>query len=134
MVDLNSVVLTGRIVKNAELKKAGDKSVAAFAIAVNRMKKKKDGSGYEPSVSFVNLALFGKSADGLFPYLLKGTTVGVEAHLEQTSWEKDGEHYSNLMVRVDKFTLLGSPSDKKHEAPVPETYDFQEGIDKVDFQ
>jgi len=117
MDDLNKVIVTGRLTRNAEMKKTDDMSVTTFAIAVNRSRRKKDSEEYETYPNFINLAIFGKRAESLLNYLRKGTLVGIEGHLEQTSWDKEGEHFSRLDVRIDKLSLLGSGKKDGKDSP-----------------
>jgi len=132
MSDLNKVCLTGRLTRNAEMKQVNDDSgtMTAFSIAVNRQRKKKNSDEYESVPSFINLALFGKRAESLFPYLVKGQLVSIEGHLEQVSWDKDGDHYSRLDVKIDRLNLIGSPAGKREAAVTEADQTEQTAFDK----
>jgi len=102
MTDLNAVQMVGRIVKGAELKKTQKGlSVANFTIVLNR--DFKSGEEWKNKGTFVNLAVFGKIADSYAQYLQKDKFVGVEGHLDQNTWERDGKKISTLQVTVDKL-------------------------------
>jgi len=102
MTDLNAVQMVGRIVKGAELKKTQKGlSIANFTIVLNR--DFKSGEEWKNKGTFVNLAVFGKIADSYAQYLQKGKFVGVEGHLDQNTWERDGKKISTLQVTVDKL-------------------------------
>ena len=102
MTDLNAVQMVGRIVKGAELKKTQKGlSIANFTIVLNR--DFKSGEEWKNKGTFVNLAVFGKIADSYAQYLQKDKFVGVEGHLDQNTWERDGKKISTLQVTVDKL-------------------------------
>lgn len=128
MTDLNSVSLTGRITKDAVMSTFADgRKVANFAIAVNRDVRTGDGK-YDERVVFIPLALFDRRAEGLLPYLTKGRTVGVQGHVVQNTWEKDGVRRSALQVVVDKFIpfLGGGQKGGETESQVIDGQDFVE--------
>ena len=120
MSDLNIVALMGRITRDAEMKTtASGKSFVRFSIAVNRTRKKRDEEGYENVPSFFNLYHFGKSAEGIFPYLKKGQLVSVEGYLEQRTWEQQGEKRSSTEIVIDKLNLAGWRRDAGMALPYP---------------
>jgi single-strand DNA-binding protein len=52
--------------------------------------------------------LFGKRADGLHPYLKKGTALTVQGEAKSNGWTKDGEAKAEIEIFADKITLQGS--------------------------
>ena len=89
-VDINVVVLVGRLTRDCELKSTPQgTSVCRFSIAVNR--RKRTGDRWEDEVSYFDVVLWGKSADTLKPYLQKGRQVSIEGELRQNRWEQDGK-------------------------------------------
>lgn len=100
-MDLNSVVLIGRLTRDAELKftNAG-KGVASFSLAVNGYKK--------DEVHFVNCQKW--NAEKLASFLKKGKRVSVAGRLEQQRWEKNGQSNSRMIVTVDSLQFLDSGS------------------------
>lgn len=106
MGDINSVILVGRVTRDAELRyTASGTALCNFSIAVNRRVKK--GDQWTDEASFVDLTLFGKTAENLNKYLVKGTQVAVQGSLKQDRWEKDGQKHSKLGIFVDSVQLLG---------------------------
>lgn len=106
MSDMNIVALMGRITRDAELRTtASGKSFVRFSIAVNRTRKQ--GEQYISVPSFFTLSHFGKAAESVFPYLKKGQLVTLEAHLEQRTWEQQGEKRSNTEIVIDRLHLAG---------------------------
>jgi single-strand DNA-binding protein len=106
-MDINTVILIGRLTKDADLSYTGGGSaIMNFSIAVDHMKKK-DGSA---DTSFFNCKAFGKLAENLSKYLVKGKQVGVKGYLKQDRWEKDGQKQSRISINCDEIELLGGNS------------------------
>lgn len=112
--DMNSVFLIGRLTRDAELSyfQSGS-AVSKFSIAVNRSRK--DGEQWISEANFFDVSLFGKSAENLKKYLLKGTQVAVQGSLRQDRWEKDGQKFSRVYVVANDVQLLGGRSDSNGE-------------------
>ena len=122
MQDLNSFNVIGRLTRSlADDEKnfgyIGTSGVAkaTVSIAVNSSIKK--GDKYEDYVSYLDIQIFGKTAENLKPYLTKGTQIGVVAHLKQDRWEKDGQKRSAISIIADHVQLLGSKKDNGGSAP-----------------
>ena len=110
MTDLNRVVLIGRLTRDAELVNVGQTVKADLSIAVNRSRKQTDGS-WTDEVSFFDFTLWGKTAEGLKPFLTKGKQIAIEGHLKQDRWEKDGQKFSKVSIVAENVQLLGGRSE-----------------------
>ncbi len=106
MGDINHVVLVGRLTRNAELKYTNNGSaVSKFSIAVNQRRKKDDQ--WTDEVHFFDIVLWGKTAESLNTYLVKGKQIGVEGQLRQDRWEQDGQSRSKVEIFATNIMLLG---------------------------
>jgi single-strand DNA-binding protein len=106
MVDLNHVVLIGRLTRDAELKyTANGQAVCKFSIAVNRSKKNGDQWVDEPN--FFDIVLWGRQGETLNQYLVKGKLIGVDGELRQDRWEQDGQNRSKVEIVAKNLQLLG---------------------------
>ena len=106
MADVNSVVIVGRLTRDAELKyTAGGTAVSKLGIAVNKRVKK--GDEWTEQASFFDVTLWGKMAEGLNQYLVKGKQIAIEGELEQERWEKDGQTHSKVTITASNVQLLG---------------------------
>ena len=112
MTDNNVVMFNGRIVKDAETEIKNGLTISRFTVAVNRDVKMNDGSKGS-AASYINLTIFDKFAEGMSPYILKGTQVSVIGHLKENRWTDEKGNHSMLGVVVDKMQLMGG---KKKEA------------------
>ncbi len=106
MADINTVVLGGRLVRNAEIRYTGSGlAICTFSIAVNR--RKKSGDEWTDEVSFFDVTMFGRYGEVLQKSLLKGKTVTLQGTLRQDRWEREGETRSKVHVVADQVQLLG---------------------------
>jgi single-strand DNA-binding protein len=106
MVDLNHVVLIGRLTRDAELKyTSGGQAVCKFSIAVNR--RKKNGDQWEDEANFFDIVVWGKQGEALHQYLVKGKMVGVDGELRQDRWQQDGQNRSKVEIVAAYLQLLG---------------------------
>jgi single-strand DNA-binding protein len=104
--DINSVVLIGRLVRDAELKYTNSgTAVCKFSIAVNRSRK--SGNGWEDEAHFFDIVLWGRQGEAIQKYLGKGKQVAVQGELRQSRWEQNGQTRSRVEVHAQNVQLLG---------------------------
>jgi len=113
MQDFNNVILVARLVRDAELKYTNSGfAILNFSIATNRSIKKDDE--WKDEVSFFQCTLFGKRAESLAEYMIKGKQIAISGSLKQDRWENsEGQKRSVVKIIVDKVQFIGS---KKQEA------------------
>lgn len=93
------VIIAGRLGKNAEHRTTqGGTDVCSFSVATDV------GWGENKHTVWVDVAKFGKGAEGLTRYLTKGTSVTVVGDL--STREHEGKTYLNC--RADDISLQGS--------------------------
>jgi len=106
MVDVNHVILLGRLTRDAELKyTSGGQAVCKFSIAVNR--RKKSGDQWEDEANFFDIVIWGKQGETLNQYLKKGKMVAVDGELRQDRWQQDGQNRSKVEIVASFLQLLG---------------------------
>jgi single-strand DNA-binding protein len=116
MVDLNHVVLIGRLTRDAELKyTATGQAVCKFSIAVNR--RRKNGEQWVEEASFFDIVLWGRQGETLNQYLTKGRSVGVDGELRQDRWEQDGQNRSKVEIIANNLQLLGGNANSGSGQP-----------------
>ena len=82
---LNSVVLMGRMTADAELRTTtSGTSVTQFTIAVDRDYVK---SGEERQTDFINIVVWGKTADFVTTYFHKGDMIAVVGSIQVRNYE-----------------------------------------------
>ena len=106
MNDLNHVVLIGRLTQDAELKYTqSGYAISSFSIAVNRSRK--NGEQWVEEANFFEVSLFGKAAENLKPYLVKGKQVAIDCELRQDRWESEGQKRSKVVIVANSVQLVG---------------------------
>ena len=119
MANFNRVILVGNLTRDIELRETpGGASVADAGLAVND--RRKQGDEWVDETSFVDLTLWGRTAENAAEYLSKGSPILIEGRLKQDSWQNDaGEKRTKLKVVVDRLQFLsngnGKSEDKKQE-------------------
>jgi single-strand DNA-binding protein len=106
MIDINRVVLIGRLTRDAELKvTSGGQAVCKFSIAVNR--RRKNGDQWEDEANFFDIVVWGRQGESIHQYLIKGKMIAVDGELRQDRWEKDGQKHSKVEIVAGNLQLLG---------------------------
>ena len=121
----NTVTLSGNLTRDPELKftNAG-LAVTSVGLAVNRSVKNEQG-GYDKSVGFFELTIFGDIAANASETFRKGTRVIVTGRLDFQVWETDeGDKRSTIKVIVDDI----GPSLKWATAQVVRTEKEGDGL------
>ncbi|MFQ3853683.1 single-stranded DNA-binding protein [Staphylococcus parequorum] len=97
---MNIVAITGRITKDLELKPAGKTQVINFSMAVENPYKKDDAS-------FFDIVAFGKTAELLNEYCVKGSKIGVDGTLKQDRFtDKEGNNRSVVRITANRIEFL----------------------------
>ncbi len=104
--DINSVVLIGRLTRDAELRYSNSgTAICKFSIANNYSRKQ--GDTWNEETSFFDAVLMVRRAEALHKYLVKGKQVGIQGELRQSRWEQEGQKRSRVEVFVNDVNLLG---------------------------
>ena len=84
---INKTTIIGNLTRNPELKAlpSGDK-VANFSLATNRTWKDKQGNKQE-EVEYHNCVVFGRQAETIAQYMVKGSQLLIEGRLKTSSWD-----------------------------------------------
>jgi len=117
--DINNVILIGRLTRDAELKSVSNgQAVVKFSIAVNRSRRQ--GDGWEDEPNFFDVLVWGKQAETLHQYLVKGKAVAVDGELRQDRWQQDGQNRSKVEIVASHIQLLGGGQQSGSSGSSPE--------------
>ena len=132
---VNKVILIGNIGQDAVLRYTpGGQPVTGFSIATTETWNDKAGQKQEKT-EWHRIAVWGKTAESLTPYLVKGKQIFVEGSLTTRKWEKDGQTHYTTDVKALRIQLLGggrgssdavsnqSGDESPYNAPVAATDD-----------
>jgi single-strand DNA-binding protein len=107
MASFNRVILVGNLTRDPELRYLpSGMAVSDIGLAVNDRFKRNDQWVEEPV--FVDVTLWGRTAEVANEYLSKGAPVLIEGRLKLDRWEKDGQKHSKLKVVGEKMQMLGA--------------------------
>lgn len=110
-MDLNKVMLIGRLTRDPELRTIpSGQTVASFSVATSRQWK--DQQGQPQSVTeFHNIVAWRRLGEIAGQYLKKGKQVYLEGYLQTRSWEdQSGQKRYRTEIVADNLIMLGSPT------------------------
>ncbi len=108
MAGVNRATIIGNLGKDPELRYSpSGTAVCNFSMATSEKWKDKNTGEQVEKTEWHRCVSFGKQAEVLGKYLVKGSQVYVEGKLQTRQYEKDGQtHYATDIV-VQEFTFLG---------------------------
>lgn len=122
-LNLNKVVLVGRLTADPELKQTQSGiAVTTFTLAVNRryQPKNEDGSPAQQQADFINCVAWRQAAEFLCRYFRKGSSVCITGAIQTRSWtdQNNQKRYATDVV-ADEVMFVDSKSESG-AAPVAE--------------
>lgn len=106
MASYNRVILVGNLTRDIELKYTpGGTAVTDIGMAMNDRRKSASGEWVDET-TFVDVTLWGRTAEVASEYLSKGSPILVEGRLKLDTWETDGQKRSKLRVVCDRMQML----------------------------
>ena len=119
MSDLNIVTLTGRLVRDPDVRRGDSGNLwGVFTLASNYHYKDKGGT-FQEEAAFVDCKAFGRWAESLAKRK-KGDMALVAGRLKTDSWEKDGRKQYKLTVICDSVRFVVPQNGSSTLANVPE--------------
>jgi single-strand DNA-binding protein len=110
MASYNKVVLVGNLTRDPELRYIpSGTAVSDIGLAVNDRIKR--GDQWVDEATFIDITLWGRTAEIANEYLSKGSSVLIEGRLKLDRWEKDGQKHSKLKVVGERLQMLGGKGE-----------------------
>ena len=109
MASFNRVVLMGNLTRDPEVRyTTGGTAVTDVSLAINRYRTDKNTNQRIEETTFVEVTLWGRTAEIAGEYLGKGRSVLIEGRLQQDQWEdkETGQKRSKLKVVGESMQLL----------------------------
>jgi single-strand DNA-binding protein len=119
MASFNKVVLVGNLTRDPELRYTPKgTAIAKIGLAVNRVWTNEAGEKKE-EVTFVDVDVFGRTAENVGQYMRKGRPILIEGRLKLDQWDdkQTGQKKSKLGVVAETVQFLGSAGDDRGTAP-----------------
>lgn len=119
---LNHIDIVGRLTRDPDARSTGSgKAVTNFQIACDRDFK----NGGEKETDFINIVVWGKSAEFVATYLKKGRLAGVSGRLQMREWtDKDGNKRTTFEINAENVYALDKGAGETQSKPkFEEVYD-----------
>lgn len=110
----NKIILVGNLTRDVEIRYTGSSlAIGTTGIAVNRKFKSQTGESKEETL-FVDLSLFGRTAEIANQYLKKGSKVLVEGKLKLDQWtDQSGQKRSKHSITVEVLQMLDTKKERE---------------------
>lgn len=109
MASYNRVILIGNVTRDIEVKYTqSGMAVTNMGMAVNDRRKNQQTGEWIEETTFVDVTLWGRTAEVAGEYLSKGAPVFIEGRLKLDTWEKDGKKNYKLHVVGERLQLIGA--------------------------
>ena len=124
MIIINNCVLIGRLTRDPELRYIPNsgQAVSTFSMAIDKGlskdKKQEMESQNKPTADFINIVVWGKTAENCANFLAKGRLVAVQGRLQSGSYEaKDGsKRYTTDVVASNvEFLEWGEKKENNND-------------------
>lgn len=116
---MNVITIAGQLGKDAELKNVGQDKVLIFSVA--------DSQGKEKPAIWWRCNLWGKRAESLGQYLLKGQSITVSGVITEREYtDKDGITRKAQEVRVNDIALQGGKPQSTQAAKPAQASGFED--------
>ena len=108
---MNNCVIIGRITRDIELRYIpSGTATAKFNVAVDRglsreKKQEAESKGW-PTADFINVVVWGKTAENCANFLSKGKLVGVQGRIQTGSYDKDGVKIYTTEINATNVEFL----------------------------
>ncbi|MBO4929131.1 MAG: single-stranded DNA-binding protein [Clostridia bacterium] len=127
---LNKAILMGRLVADPELRRTpNNNSVTSFTLAVNRSFTRQ---GEQPQTDFIDIVAWGKTAEFVSRYFVKGQQVAVAGRIQTRMWEdKQGNKRKSVEVVAEEVHFAEPKRDNsqpRNEMPQQGGFDPMAGL------
>ena len=124
---MNKVILIGNLTKNIDLKYlTTGVAVGESSMAINQVYKKQDGTKVQDTC-FIDIVMYGRSAEISNQYLKKGSKLCIEGKLNFQQWsDQNGNKRSKHIVSVEKVEFLDVRSDDSNAQQAPQDTNMQQ--------
>lgn len=123
-MDLNKVMLIGRLTKDPETRSLSNGDmVASFTLATSKQWTDKTTGQKKQQSEFHSIVVWRKLADIVSQYCKKGTQIYIEGHLQTRSWDDTTgrKQYKTEIVADNVIMLSSKDAQSRYDAePLPQ--------------
>ena len=130
----NKVILVGNLTWDVELKYAPSGiAIAEFGLATNRKYKDNTTNEIKEETMFINITVFGRSAEVANQYLRKGRRVLIEGRLVLDQWiDSSGQKRSKHSIVAESVRFLDRIEENTNQVSQSQVSVSQQSLDDED--
>lgn len=116
MLDLNEVLISGRLAKAIEIKNFNKPDGSVGAVLKNTLAI--SGRTKDAPATFVDFELWNKQAEIVAQYCQKGSPLILKGELKTDSWtDQQGQKRTKIMLKASDFKLIFSNNQAQNQRP-----------------
>ncbi|MFW6173417.1 MAG: single-stranded DNA-binding protein [Elusimicrobiota bacterium] len=125
-ISYNKIILVGRLVRDPDIRfTTSGTQVSVFTVAVDRPSR--SGMNDNDNTDFIRVVTFGKTAEFVGNYLVKGRLILVEGSLRIRKWTtQDGDKRSTTEVLANNIRFM----ETKSQAGITDNSTFDKDVDE----
>lgn len=128
---INSVVVSGNLTRDPELRQAGSSPVLQMRLAVNDRRKNPQTEQWEDVPNYFDVIVWGARGESLSRILTKGSKITVSGKLRWSEWQnQDGDKRSKVEIVAADVDLAApgqqSANSAYSDAPRPPAHSISE--------
>ena len=125
-LNLNKVILAGRITADPELKQTpSGVSLVTFSLAVNRRFGSRDGQSQQPEADFFRITAWRNTAEFIAKYFRKGSAICICGSIQNRSWtDQNGQkrYVTDIIAEEANFVESRNTQDGQPAYGATEAY------------
>ncbi len=128
-MSINRVCITGNLTRDPEMMATQTGTqILRLGMAVNDRVKNQATQQWEDRPNYIDCVMFGNRAQGVAPYLHKGSKVSIEGKLRWSQWQDrdTGKNRSKIEVIVDEIELMQQSQQQGYQQ-APQAYQPPQG-------
>ena len=125
-LNLNKVILAGRITADPELKQTpSGVSLVTFSLAVNRRFASRDGQNQQPEADFFRITAWRNTAEFIAKYFRKGSAICICGSIQNRTWtDQNGQrrYMTDIIAEDANFVESRNSQDSQSGYGAPDAY------------
>ena len=117
-LNLNKVILAGRITADPELKQTpSGVSLVTFSLAVNRRFASRDGQNQQPEADFFRITAWRNTAEFIAKYFRKGSAICICGSIQNRTWtDQNGQRRYMTDIIADEANFVESRNSQDNQS------------------
>lgn len=123
MPSFSQATIMGHMVRDVEIRQAGDHDVGSFSVAVTKKVKDKE------TVSYFDCKAWNQQCKFIEQWFKKGDAILVTGEITQETWDdkETGAKRSKMVITVERATFAGGGGQRKQKSDDGEKQSYYSG-------